>query len=66
VSERHTDRQTTLVVRTDRPVIDPAWTVTELGLEDLVLSYMERPTPGLAGASGAPGAAGSPTLEVLK
>ena len=66
VSERHTDRQTTLVVRTDRPVIDPAWTVTELGLEDLVLSYMERPTPDLAGASGAPGAAGSPTLEVLK
>ena len=43
VSARHTDRQTTLVVRTERPVLDPSWTVTELGLEDLVLSYMERP-----------------------
>ena len=68
VSARHTDRQSTLVVRTERPVLDPSWTVTELGLEDLVLSYMERPTPDPAGASGGPGAAptGSPTLEVLK
>ena len=47
-SARHTDRQSTLVVRTERPILDPAWTVTELGLEDLVLSYMERrPTAGL-------------------
>ncbi len=42
VSSRHTDRQTTLVVRTDRPVLDPTWTVGNLGLEDLVLAYMER------------------------
>ena len=56
VSARHTDRQTTLVVRTERPVLDPAWTVTELGLEDLVLSYMERPTPRPAGRLGGTGA----------
>jgi len=41
VSASHTDRQTTLVVRTDAPVLDPSWTVGRLGLEDLVLAYME-------------------------
>jgi ABC-2 type transport system ATP-binding protein len=67
VSARHTDRQTTLVVRTERPVLDPAWTVTDLGLEDLVLSYMERPSPQLAQGPGSPDApTGSPSLEVLK
>src|SRR6478672_9335222 len=50
VSARHTDRQSTLVVRTERPVLDPSWTVTELGLEDLVLAYMERPAPDRPGA----------------
>jgi ABC-2 type transport system ATP-binding protein len=58
VSASHTDRQTTLVVRTDAPILDPAWTVTSLGLEDLVLAYMERP----AGA----GTAHRPALEVLR
>jgi ABC-2 type transport system ATP-binding protein len=41
VSASHTDRQSTLVVRTDAPVLDPSWTVGRLGLEDLVLAYME-------------------------
>jgi ABC-2 type transport system ATP-binding protein len=40
VEARHTDRQSTLLVRTEEPVLDPAWTVEEVGLEDLVLSYM--------------------------
>jgi len=40
----HTDRQTTLVVRTSDPVLDPAWTVSEVGLEDLVLTYMRQAT----------------------
>jgi ABC-2 type transport system ATP-binding protein len=31
-----------LVVRCDGPVHDPAWTVEELSLEDLVLAYMGR------------------------
>ncbi|WP_329083424.1 ABC transporter ATP-binding protein [Streptosporangium sp. NBC_01469] len=44
VSVRHTDRQSTYVVRTDAPILDPAWTVTQLGLEDLVLAYMEKRT----------------------
>jgi ABC-2 type transport system ATP-binding protein len=42
ISESHTDRQTTLVIRTDAPIHDPAWTMGRLGLEDLVLAYMER------------------------
>jgi ABC-2 type transport system ATP-binding protein len=36
----HTDRQTTLLVRTDSPINDPAWTVDQVSLEDLVLAYM--------------------------
>nr|BFE77789.1 hypothetical protein GCM10020093_003900 [Planobispora longispora] len=43
VSARHTDRQSTYVVRTDAPIHDPAWTVTRLSLEDLVLAYMDKP-----------------------
>ncbi|WP_214321115.1 ABC transporter ATP-binding protein [Nonomuraea sediminis] len=44
VSARHTDRQSTYVVRTDAPIHDPAWTVSQLSLEDLVLAYMEKHT----------------------
>ena len=46
IQEHHTDRQTTLLVRTDQPILDPRWNVSEVGLEDLVLAYMEgqRPT----------------------
>ena len=40
ITARHTERQTTLLVRAQRPVDDPAWTVAEIGLEDLVLAYM--------------------------
>jgi ABC-2 type transport system ATP-binding protein len=42
IEESHTDKQSTLLVRTDGPVLDPAWTVEEVGLEDVVLAYMGR------------------------
>ncbi|MEU8226665.1 ABC transporter ATP-binding protein [Kribbella sp. NPDC048915] len=42
VSASHTDRQSTYLIRTDQPILDPAWTVTQLTLEDLVLAYMGR------------------------
>jgi len=42
IEASHTDRQSTFVVRTDGPVLDPAWTVEQIGLEDLVLAYMRR------------------------
>ena len=44
VSTSHTDVQTTLLVRTGGPVFDPVWTVSEVGLEDLVLAYMKQAT----------------------
>jgi ABC-2 type transport system ATP-binding protein len=42
ISASHTDRQTTLLVRTSDKVLDPAWMVSEVGLEDLVLAYMSQ------------------------
>jgi ABC-2 type transport system ATP-binding protein len=42
ISASHTDVQTTLLVHTRGPVFDPAWTVSEVGLEDLVLAYMKQ------------------------
>ncbi|GIG55778.1 ABC transporter ATP-binding protein [Longispora fulva] len=40
VRASHTDRQSTLLVRTNGPVTDPAWTVREVTLEDLILAYL--------------------------
>ncbi|MGW6158440.1 ABC transporter ATP-binding protein [Streptomyces sp. NPDC055144] len=41
INASHTDRQSTLLVRTQgRPVDDPAWTRHEVTLEDLVLAYL--------------------------
>jgi ABC-2 type transport system ATP-binding protein len=42
ISASHTDVQTTLLVRTSGPVLDPAWTVSQVGLEDLALAYMSQ------------------------
>jgi ABC-2 type transport system ATP-binding protein len=42
IEARHTDRQSTLFVRCDSPIHDPAWTVEPVGFEDLVLAYMRR------------------------
>jgi ABC-2 type transport system ATP-binding protein len=47
----HTDRQSTLIVRSATPVDDPPFTVEQLTLEDLVLAYMSQtamnPRPAL-------------------
>jgi ABC-2 type transport system ATP-binding protein len=42
ISASHTDVQTTLLVRTAGPVLDPAWTVSGVTMEDLVLAYMSQ------------------------
>ena len=48
VRESHSERQSTLLVRTDGPILDPAWGVHEVDLEELVLAYMgERSGPRL-------------------
>jgi ABC-2 type transport system ATP-binding protein len=54
VSASHTDRQTTVLVRTEAPILDPVWTVGQLSLEDLVLEYMSNEAPA------------RPALEVLR
>jgi ABC-2 type transport system ATP-binding protein len=48
IESSHTDRQSTLLLRTDGPIHDPAWTVEQVSLEDLVLAYMGQAarTPG--------------------
>jgi ABC-2 type transport system ATP-binding protein len=40
VRERHSGRQMTLLARLDGRVVDPSWSVDEIGLEDLLLAYM--------------------------
>jgi ABC-2 type transport system ATP-binding protein len=40
VRQRHSGRQMTLLARLDGPVVDPSWSVDEIGLEELLLAYM--------------------------
>jgi ABC-2 type transport system ATP-binding protein len=46
IQASHTGRQSTLIVQTRHPVLDPAWTVEQLSLEDLVLAYMSQAANG--------------------
>jgi ABC-2 type transport system ATP-binding protein len=58
IQASHTDRQSTLIVQTRHPVLDPAWTVEQLNLEDLVLAYMSQAANGHGSAR--------PVLEVQR
>jgi ABC-2 type transport system ATP-binding protein len=42
IEASHTDRQSILLIHSDGPVLDPAWTVRPVSLDDLVLAYMSR------------------------
>ena len=42
VGEHHAARQSTFVVRSDEPIVDPPWSTEPIDLEDLVLAYMTR------------------------
>jgi ABC-2 type transport system ATP-binding protein len=53
ITESHAGRQSTFLVRSGEPIIDPAWTVEEVSLEDLVLAYLGH-------------AAGSPQGQMLE
>ncbi|MBO0846231.1 MAG: ABC transporter ATP-binding protein [Nocardioides sp.] len=55
VNASHTDRQSTYVVHTDRPIHDPTWSVSRLSLEDVVLAYL---TPASRESA--------PAMEVLR
>ena len=59
VRASHTDRQATLLARTDGPVHDPAWKAHEVTLEDVVLAYLAGPSAGAL-----PGPSAHDSLEV--
>jgi ABC-2 type transport system ATP-binding protein len=42
IEESHTDKQSTLLVRTDGPILDPTWAVKPVTLDDLVLAYLSE------------------------
>jgi ABC-2 type transport system ATP-binding protein len=46
IEDSHTDRQSTLIVRSTTPIDDPSFTVEQITLEDLVLAYMVRAATG--------------------
>jgi ABC-2 type transport system ATP-binding protein len=50
ITERRTDVQSTLLVRHDGPILDPAWSVSDVSLEDLVLAYIGRDMHGASAA----------------
>jgi ABC-2 type transport system ATP-binding protein len=60
ITASHTDRQSTILVRSDVPVLDPSWSVDQIDLEDLVLAYMGQ---ARASKSGPSDAAGTKILE---
>ena len=38
----HTERQTTAIVASEDPILDPSWSVEAMTMEDLVLAYMAQ------------------------
>jgi ABC-2 type transport system ATP-binding protein len=53
IEESHTDKQSTFLVRTEGPILDPAWNVKPVTLEDLVLAYLSNPRrPARIGSRG--------------
>ena len=58
ITASHTDRQSTLLIRTEAPIHDPAWTVSQVSLEDVVLGYMTQ--------AANPGHGRKPLLEVAR
>ena len=58
IQESHTDKQSTFLVRTTGRILDPAWTVRPVTMDDLVLAYMSQ-SPGTRHAE-------RPGLEVVR
>jgi ABC-type multidrug transport system ATPase subunit len=44
IEARHTDRQTTLLVRTNGPLFGSSWEVQDVSMEDIVLAYLSQQT----------------------
>jgi ABC-2 type transport system ATP-binding protein len=49
VKTTQTERQSRVLARLDGPVLDPAWEVSEVGLEDIILAYMSEDQAVAAG-----------------
>ena len=47
ISASHTERQSTLFVRSTTSIPDPVWTAHEVSLEDLVLEYLAQPAASM-------------------
>jgi ABC-2 type transport system ATP-binding protein len=58
IKESHTDKQTTLLVRSVQAVLDPSWKVKPVTLDDLVLAYMSN--------QHRPARAHRPDLEIVR
>jgi len=46
IEASHVDRQSTMLVRSDGPIIDPNWVVSAVTLDDVVLAYMRQARDG--------------------
>jgi ABC-2 type transport system ATP-binding protein len=46
IEASHTERQSSMLVHTAEPILDPAWTVTPVTLDDIVLAYMRQARDG--------------------
>jgi ABC-2 type transport system ATP-binding protein len=45
IQSRHSERQTSPLVRANGHLFDAAWQVHDVGLEEIVLGYLGRPSP---------------------
>jgi len=64
IEASHTERQTTLLVRTNGPLFDPSWEVQDMSMEDIVLAYLAQQTRDRVPAP--PSAREQQGMEVLK
>jgi ABC-2 type transport system ATP-binding protein len=64
IEASHTERQTTLLVRTNGPLFDPSWEVQDVSMEDIVLAYLAQQTRDRVPTR--PSAREQQGLEVLK
>jgi ABC-2 type transport system ATP-binding protein len=46
IEASHTERQSTLLVRTEDPILDPVWTVSPVTLDDVVIAHMGKARGG--------------------
>jgi len=48
IEESHSERQSRLLVNSQRPIQEPIWQIKDTSLEDIVLAYLAQPDEGLS------------------